>query len=186
MRTTIKNTGKLLLIIFLFYGFLAKAQTKLPECETQVPFFILDLSNNPDSAFTTPEVVRQGNCCCSTTSDNYLSFYVTLHPSVAMFEITIAPGYADPSGAGVYNIVSGGDLLIPGACGVDIPGGQPVCIVGSGPHKITYRKPGKNKVKYIFRQIPKPIFPQDDSTRVGCSLPLNIYGLNNIVMTSIN
>ena len=186
MKTTIKNTGKLLLIIFLFYGTGVNAQNNLPECETQVPIFILDLSNNPDSAFTTPEVVRQGNCCGTATSDNYLSFYVTLHPDVAMFEIIIAPGYADPSGAGVYNIISGGDLLIPGACGVDIPGGQPVCIVGSGPHKITYRKPGKNKVKYIFRQIPKPIFPQDDSTRVGCSSPLQIYGLNNINMTSIN
>ena len=63
MKTTIKNTGKLLLLTFLFYGTLVNAQTKLPECDTLVPIFILDLSNNPDSAFTTPEVVRQGNCC---------------------------------------------------------------------------------------------------------------------------
>lgn len=171
----------------LFFGLmthLAFGQSQLPECTANVPFFNLDLSASPDMSYTTPEVIRQPACCGD--GDNYLSFYVTLHPDVAMFEIVVAPGYADPGGSGNYNIISGGDLLIPGACGTQIPGGAPICISGSGPHKILYSKPGKNKIKYVFRQIPKPLFPADQATRIGCSLPLAIYGLNNIAITSIN
>ncbi len=163
---------------------LGMAQSQLPECTSAVPFFNLDLSASPNLSYTTPEVVRTPSCCGD--GDNYLSFYVTLHPDVAMFEIVVAPGYADPGGSGNYNIISGGDLLVPGACGAQIPGGAPICISGSGPHKILYSKPGKNKIKYIFRQIPKPIFPADQATRIGCSLPLEIFGLNNISITSIN
>jgi hypothetical protein len=174
------------LIGFLLFAIPLYAQTKLPECDADVPFFTFDLSGSPDTTFLTPKVERQGHCCGSTNSDLYLSFYATLHPQVAMFEIVVAPGYADPGGSGDYNIISGGDLTIPGSCGTDIPGGQPVCISGSGPYKITYSKPGKNNIKYIFRQIPRPIFPANDTTRLGCSLPLAIYGLDAITMTSVN
>lgn len=179
---------KIKILVFVFgIPFLSNylnSQTQLPECTANVPFFVLDLSSNPNLTFTTPEFIRQTGCCGN--GERYVSFYVTLHPSVAQFELVVAPGYADPSGSGNYNIISGGDLLIPGACGVQIPGGGPICITGSGPHKIVYSKPGNNKIKYIFRQIPRPIFPEDQSTRISCSLPLNIYGLNGISITSIN
>nr|WP_294859343.1 HYR domain-containing protein [uncultured Fluviicola sp.] len=178
---------RLLYSFLLVYGFSVHnvyAQNHLPECTANVPFFNLNLSASPDMSYTTPEVERQPGCC--SDGDNYISFYVTLNPNVAMFEVVVAPGYADPGGSGNYNIISGGDLVTAGSCGVQIPGGAPICITGPGPHKIIYSKPGKNKIKYIFRQIPKPLFPADQSTRVGCSLPLHIYGLNNISITSIN
>lgn len=162
------------------------SQTQIPECNSDVPFFVVDMSANPDSTYTTPEIVRNGQCCGDGSNQNYVSFYVTLHPDVAMVEIGIDPGYADPGGSGFYNIVSGGDLVTPGACGVNIPGGTSTCITGSGPHKITYHKPGSNKVRYTVKQIPRPIFPADDTTRVGCDLPLNIYGLDTIQINSIN
>ena len=194
LRSWSKSTGvfalrsiRLLFSFLLIYGFFAQnafGQTYLPECTANVPFFNLDLSATPDMSYTTPEVVRQAGCCGD--GDNYISFYVILNPNVAQFEIVVAPGYADPGGSGNYNIISGGDLTNPGSCGVQIPGGSPICITGPGPHKIIYSKPGKNKIKYIFRQIPKPIFPADQSTRIGCSLPLSIFGLNSISITSIN
>lgn len=184
MRFSKRTKLTTLVVVFLSLGQSLVAQNQLPECTADVPFFNLDLSASPDMSYTTPEVVRTPSCCGD--GDNYLSFYVTLHPDVAMFEIVVAPGYADPGGSGNYNIISGGDLLTPGSCGVQIPGGAPICITGSGPHKILYSKPGKNKIKYVFRQIPKPIFPADQATRIGCSLPLSIYGLNNVTITSIN
>ncbi|TNF49854.1 MAG: hypothetical protein EP305_01765, partial [Bacteroidetes bacterium] len=184
-RNVFKNlvfTASMLLVTALAYG---QLYTKLPECGVDVPYFELDLSANPNLSFTTPEFNRQPGCCGNNANnDDYVSFYVTLHPDVAMFELVVAPGYADPPGAGIYNIVSG-DMITGGSCGVDIPGGSPVCITGSGPHKITYLKPGNNKIKYIFRQIPKPIYPADQPTRLGCTLPLPIYGLNNIAITAI-
>jgi gliding motility-associated-like protein len=174
-----------LISLGLFSG-AVKAQSQLPECQSSVPFFNLNLSADPDSTYVTPEITRNGQCCGASSSQNFVSFYVTLHPDVAMVEIGIMPGYADPGGSGNYIIVSGGDLNTPGVCGTPIPGGTTTCITGVGPHKITYFKPGSNKVKYYLKQIPKPIFPFDDSTRVDCQLPLNIYGLNNIQITSIN
>ena len=175
----------LTIFILLSLAGTLRAQTQLPECTADVPFFVMDLSANPNLSYTTPEFVRKPGCCGATgPTDDHVSFYVTLHPDVAMFELIVAPGYADPGGAGTYNIITG-DLSAPGDCGVSIPGGAPVCITGAGPHKITYRKPGGNKIKYIFRQIPKPIYPLDQPTRVGCTLSLPIYGLNNISISAI-
>jgi gliding motility-associated-like protein len=162
-----------------------KAQTQLPECQSIVPFFNINLSSDPDSTYTTPVITRNGTCCGAPNNENFVSFYVTLHPDVAMVEIGIASG-ADPGGSGFYRVITGGNLVTPGTCGTPVAGGTPTCITGSGPHKITYNKPGSNPVKYYLRQIPKPIFPKDDSTRVGCTKPLEIFGLNNIQITSIN
>jgi gliding motility-associated-like protein len=160
--------------------------TQLPECTSIVPYFELDLSGNPDSSYQTPVINRQVGCCGNSgPNDDYVSFYVTLHPDVAMFELIVADGYADPpgSGAAFYNIISG-DMITSGSCGVDLPAGGPQCITGAGPHKITYRKAGNNDIVYIFRQIPKPIYPANQATRFGCTLPLPIYGLGNIAITA--
>jgi gliding motility-associated-like protein len=178
------TTGFLLLFAGLFFNsssILAQVVAvpiAMPECTAGVPGYQIDLSNNPNDVFITPEVLRQPTCCGN--GDRYLAFYVTLHPDVAMIEVVVAPGYADPGGSGNYQIVTGGDLIIPGTCGTEQDAGSPLCIVGSGPHKILYSKPGGNLVKYIFRQIPRPIYPLSQPTRLGCSLPLPIYGLNNI------
>ena len=159
------------------------AQTHLPECTSNVPFFNIDLSATPDSIYVTPDnVVRRSSCC--ETNDRYVSFYVTMHPDVAAFEIYEdgAPAF----GSANYTIISGGDLTTGGDCGEQIPAGSSQCIVGPGPHKILYSKPGSNTVQYSFRQIPKPIFPDDQFTRVGCSKPINIYGLRDITIKSVN
>ena len=177
---------QLITVLGLFMLSFGMNAQQLPECEAGVPFFIIDLSSTPDSMYVTPEIVRDNQCCGDVDNQNYVSFYVTLHPDVAQISIGILPGYADPGGSGFYNIISGGDLITPGSCDTNIAGGEAVCITGSGPHKITYHKPGSNKVKYFLEQIPKPIYPQDDTTRVGCSLPLHIFGLDSIRITSIN
>ena len=180
----------LLLVVFLFFTFSLKAQiTKLPECNLGVPHFNIDLSSNPDSMYITPEVERAKQCCGNANSnENYVSFYVKAHPDVAMIEVDIYSGANPPGDAAKYNVITGGDSLNPGSCGALIDAGSPTCVTldASGYLKVTYYKPGKNKNRYYFKQIPKPIFPQDDSTRVGCSLPIDIYGLNSITITSIN
>ena len=155
---------------------------QMPECTNDVPGYQIDLSTYPDMAFTTPEVLRQATCCGD--GDRYLAFYVTLNPNVAAIEIVVAPSYADPGGSGNYQIVTGGDLVTAGICGPQIDAGHPLCITGAGPHKILYSKPGGNLVKYIFRQIPKPTYPASQSTRLNCTLPLPIYGLNNVTISA--
>ena len=141
--TRFRHIRFLVIILILFQGSSSSwAQSQLPECTADVPFFIMDLSASPDSSYTTPEFIRKTGCCGD--DDNYVSFYVTLHPDVAMFELIVAPNYADPIGSGNYTIISGGDLTNPGSCGTQIAGGGPICITGPGPHKIVYSKPGAN------------------------------------------
>ncbi|MBW6481458.1 MAG: gliding motility-associated C-terminal domain-containing protein [Vicingaceae bacterium] len=190
MKTKLKKIGLLLLVCFLFFGKTINAQiTKLPECNNGVPHFNIDLSAKPDSMYITPEVTRAEQCCGNPNGNqNYVSFYVKAHPQVAMIEVDIFTGANPPGDAAKYNVVTGGDSIVPGTCGGLIDAGFPTCVTldPSGYLKVTYYKPGKNKNTYYFKQIPKPIFPADDTTRSGCSLPLNIYGLNSIVITSIN
>ena len=180
----VENLFSFMIISVLCLQFVS-AQSGLPECDSNVPFFNVDLSGSPDMSYETPNPIqRQGQCCDDGTNENYVSFYVTLHPDVAMFEILADGAIAD--GSSNYTIISGGDLDTEGVCGTQVSGGSPVCITGEGPHKITYSKPGSNRVKYEFRQIPRPVFPDDVTTRIGCSLPLNIYGLDNVVINSVN
>ena len=166
----------LLVGLFVFSGSLHSqviaVPIQMPECDVFVPGYQIDLSAYPAMEFLTPEVERQPTCCGD--GDRYLGFYVTLNPNVAMIEIVVAPGYADPGGSGNYQLVTGGTLTTAGTCQPPQSAGSPLCIVGPGPHKILYSKPGGNKVRYIFRQIPKPTYPLSQSTRLGCSLPLSI------------
>ncbi len=190
LLSNVRYVRTLLLWSLIFITKLSLSQTvtqipAIPECDSIVPTFQIDLSGSPIDSAVTDDIIRQGLCCSSTSPDKYLAFYVTLHPDVAMIEVGIAEG-ADPSGSGEYYVVSGGDLINPGACGTATPGGQSTCITGPGPHKIAYNKPGGNAVKFYVKQIPKPIFPQNDTTRVDCYLPLNVYGLTDISITSIN
>lgn len=192
-KNLLQNRIKQLLIAFSAFAMIllsneAKSQvTILPECINDVPLLYVDLSNAPDSTYISPELVRTGECCGGLGTARFISFYATLHPNAAMVEIGVAEG-ADPYGSGSYHFVDGGDLFTPGTCVAPIPAGQPVCIPPgiTGPdYKIAFSKPGNNKNKFFFRQILKPTFPQDDSTRIGCSLPLDIYGLENIVINAI-
>lgn len=176
-----------IIIISLFFNFYSYSQF-LPECDAEVPLLVIDLSNNPDSIYISPYIQRVGQCCSSEGQINFISFYATLHPNVAMVEIGIEDG-ANPSGAGTYHFVDGGDLITAGICVDPTPAGGGVCIPDGiiGPnYKIAYGKPGNNENTFYFRQILRPTFPEDDSTRVGCTLPLNIYGLDDISITAIN
>ena len=96
-------------IVFIFnlivMNNFSHSQGQLPECTSTVPFFNIDLSASPDATFTTPQIIRKTGCC--SVNNEYVSFYVKLHPDVAQFELIVAPGYADPGGAGNYNIISG-------------------------------------------------------------------------------
>ena len=180
-------TCTLLLSIIVFNS--NSISQSLPECTAEVPLLVIDLSSDPDSVYVSPSIQRIGQCCGGLENVNFISFYATLHPNAAMVEIGIADG-ANPSGSSEYHFVDGGDLITPGICTTPIPGGTDgVCIPDGivGPdYKIMFSKPGNNTNQFFFRQILRPTYPEDDSTRVGCSLPLNIYGLDNIVISALN
>ena len=179
-----------LTVLLLISAFSSRLNAQnLPECDAIVPLLIIDLSENPDSVYISPAIERIGQCCDDNQNVNYISFLATLHENAAMVEIGIQDG-ANPAGSADYHFIDGGDLVNPGICTTPIPAGTDgVCIPDgiTGPvYKILFSKPGNNVNHFFFRQILRPTYPEDDSTRVGCSLPLNIYGLDNIQITALN
>jgi hypothetical protein len=166
-----KKLNLLPLIVILLTGiFLLKHSNSYgqnPACDASVPYFYVDLSNNPDSSWSSPNVSRDGHCCGTTNPDRCVSFDVLLSPNTAGIQIDMIG--ADPAGSLFYDI----------DCMGQYPGGTVKCITGVGPHRITFCKPGNNPNIYIIRSVSKPIFPEDTSIRIGCSVPLISYGITN-------
>jgi hypothetical protein len=60
-RRVVRWLSTVVLLLSSFYGV---AQTHLPECTSNVPLFVIDLSSNPDSVYSTPSnVIREPLCC---------------------------------------------------------------------------------------------------------------------------
>src|SRR5688500_9997058 len=146
--------------------------SQVPTCDPNVPFFQVDLTGNPAGVFESPTHSRQGNCCSTTSPDRCTSFEVILDSNAAMINFEIASG-AIPTGSMFYQI----------GCGPQIPVGQPICIVGPGPHHITFCKPGNNENTYRITSIPKPTFPADDTVRIGCVTPISVLGMEQSSIT---
>ena len=148
---------------------------QLATCGAEVPFFQVDLTGQPDGIWESPSHIRKGNCCGTSSPDRCTSFEVILDAGAAMINLEIVSG-AVPEGALFYQI----------DCGPTIPVGEPICISGVGPHNITFCKPGNNQNIYRISSIAQPLFPDDIFTRIGCTAPFNIYGLEGITINSIN
>jgi len=146
----------------------------LQQCGANVPFFQIDLTGQPDGVWLSPSHSRLGNCCGTVFPDRCNSFEIILDTGAAMINFEIVEG-AIPAGSMFYQI----------GCGPQIPVGEPICITGPGPHQLTFCKPGNNENVYQVTSVPKPIFPKDDTTRIGCSLPVSILGLEGITITSV-
>ncbi|UKN02647.1 HYR domain-containing protein [Paracrocinitomix mangrovi] len=163
----------LLGIIAISISFSTHAQ--VPTCGTDVPYFQVDLTGQPDGVWESPSHSRLGNCCGTSSPDRCTSFEIILDTGATMINFEIASG-AIPPGSMFYQI----------GCGPQVPVGDAICISGVGPHYLTFCKPGNNENTYRITSIPKPTFPKDDSTRIGCTLPIEILGLENITINSIS
>lgn len=157
----------------IFLNLNIKAQ--VPTCGSDVPYFQVDLTGQPAGTWISPSHARKGNCCGTISPDRCTSFEIILDTGAAMINFEIASG-AIPPGSMFYQI----------DCGPQVAVGQPICISGVGPHHLTFCKPGNNENTYGVTSIAKPIIPKSDSTRIGCSLPLDIYGLDNITINAID
>jgi gliding motility-associated-like protein len=159
-------------LVFLFVTTEGNAQ--VPTCGSNVPYFLVNLTGQPGGTWVSPLHNRIGNCCGTISPDNCSSFEILLDTGTAMINFEIASG-AIPTGAMFYQI----------NCGPQVPVGQPICLTGVGPHYLTFCKPGNNTNTYRITAIPKPIFPVNSTTRIGCSFPLSIMGLNTLLINSI-
>ncbi len=128
-------------------------------CDNNTPFFIADLSGNPDTSYISPSVVRKGRCCgeVGPPPPRCIEFEITLHPDALGIAFDFYSG-AEPTGAMYYQI----------NCGDPIPVGEPVCLSGVGPHTLTFCKPGSNQNEYTIISFGPQITAPDEEVRAGC------------------
>lgn len=144
----------------------AQLNAQAPTCDPTVPFYQVNLVGQPTGSWTSPVHSRNGNCCSTISPDRCTSFEILLDTGAAMISFEIATG-SIPPGSMFYQI----------NCGPQVAVGQPICVVGPGPHYLTFCKPGNNTNTYRVTSIAKPTFPGDQTSRFGCSLPLNVLGM---------
>jgi gliding motility-associated-like protein len=161
-------TSTIILMCFLYQD--AKAQ--IPNCGPEVPYELFDLRGDPTGTRESQVWERNGNCCTSHHPDNCLEFEIYMDTGAAMINFEIASG-AIPQGSMYYQI----------NCGPPVPVGHPICLVGQSPFFLTFCKPGTNSNTYRLTSIAKPTFPKDDTTRIGCSLPLVTLGMDESSIT---
>ena len=158
----------LVLLLTLLSNRVVKAQS---PCMATVPSYTINLTGNPAGVWSSPNVSRNDQCCTATSPDQCIYFNLTLDPNTAGIQIDMIG--ADPAGSLFYDI----------NCTGNYPGGQIKCISGVGPHQITFCKPGGNKNVYKITSISKPMFPKDDTTRIGCKKKLITLGIVNNSVT---
>jgi gliding motility-associated-like protein len=140
-------------------------------CMATVPSFTVNLTGQPAGVWSSPNISRQDQCCANVAPDQCVYFYLILDPLAAGIQIDMIG--ADPAGSLFYDI----------NCTGNYPGGTIKCINGVGPHQITFCKPGGNKNIYKITSISKPVFPKDDTVRIGCKTDLISLGVINNSVT---
>ena len=146
------------------------------NCLDGTTTFVVDLSANADTTWTSPPQTREGDCC--GTDNNCVQFSLTLAPGVTGINFTIPGGCgAAPTGALFYQV----------DCGPLTSVGTPICLNGSGPFVLTFCKPGNNDNCYSIESIPAPSTAGDVITADGCTDTLSVSGLvaDSIVWNSI-
>jgi len=163
--------SRLLLISAIAFFYSGKIYAQ-PNCSINVPTFNIDFTGNPGGTWLSPNVSRVGNCCGTNSPDRCIHFAITLDSQTVAVNFDIASG-AIPPGALFYQV----------DCGPQSPVGQYICISGTGVHHLTFCKPGNNMNTYRIQAIPRPIFPVDDTLRVGCSQNISVLGLLDSTIT---
>lgn len=145
-------------------------------CDSITPQFNVDLSASPQMNWTSPSIQRDGHCCGVVDPDVCIEFILTLHPSAAAVNFNIASG-AVPPGALFYQI----------DCGPQIPVGEPICLDGSGPHHLTFCKPGNNQNSFEIISLSDPLFGPDITLNAGCQdyIYAQFYDETTVNWTSI-
>ncbi|GGK63526.1 hypothetical protein GCM10011405_09430 [Rufibacter glacialis] len=126
-----------------------------------LPVFEVNLTGQPNGVWDSGEIDRNGKACGATGNENCVQFNIILDKNSAGLEFSITGGPV-PSGAMAYQV----------NCGPPVPVGQPICVSGTGPHKLTICMPGNAKNKFQIKSIAAFTPMPDISVSGGCSTTL--------------
>ncbi|WMJ74440.1 gliding motility-associated C-terminal domain-containing protein [Cytophagaceae bacterium ABcell3] len=170
-----------ILSLLIFIGLLYNPYGSFSQsCDATTPSYEVDLTGIPDSMWISPNGARRGVCCGYNGGppDNYrcVEFWLTLDEGAQGINFDIHSG-AEPAGAMGWSL----------NCGPLNPVGEDICIDGSGPHWITFCKPGNNPNRYSIRSIPKPSVSPPTIVSNSCESVLSAsgYQTNTIRWTSV-
>ncbi|MDQ3190715.1 MAG: SprB repeat-containing protein, partial [Bacteroidota bacterium] len=157
--------------------FLLQVNVVNAQCGPNVPTFTVNLTGSVDSAWVSPTVFRNDNCCGTTNPDRCVRFIITLDPGSVGINFQVLTG-AIPGGALFYQI----------NCGPLTPVGSPICLNGVGPHSLTFCKPGNNQNTYGITALPAPSAPSSQVINDGCTGTLTATGYieSTVTWTSIS
>ena len=143
-------------------------------CDPLTPSFTVNLTGNPSGMWVSPSIQRNGYCCTASGADVCIEFMVTLDPLSTGISFNIVSG-AVPPGALYYQV----------NCGAPVPVGQPICLSGVGPHRLTFCKPGNNTNSYSITSIPAPFLNAQGTglATPACPGMLGAQGLNETTVT---
>ena len=161
-------------IILMLMGFCKNSFGQ--ACDSITPSLIIDLTGNPDSVWTSPNISRAGYCCSASGSDNCIEFIITIDPNSEGIRLDIISG-AIPPGALFFEV----------NCANPTEVGDTLCLSGVGPHRITFCKPGNNANVYTITAINDPKVSDAIVVSEGCIDTLIAYGFDEttIVWTSV-
>lgn len=168
-----------LLFTMMLGLFLSNAKAQSGNCSSSTNFYSVDLSSNTQAVWYHEDEQREpGAVCCGLSNPQRCTeFEVTLHPNAAAISFNIYNTQGNPMNGGFYQL----------NCGPQGDPKEPICISGSGPHTITYCKPGNARFDFEIRSVPGPGVSDDDTTRSGCSVQIGSVGMetSSIVWNSI-
>ncbi len=149
-------------------------------CDSNVPFIVVDFSDDPDGSFYLTDDFRNGYCCGITGGGNRC-FEVLLILSDQTAAVSINLAGATATGAADWWLTP-----LPAESGTcSAPSykiGDQVCIAKGGLYALTFCKPGQNTYELVINSHSTPTIPEFE-VRQDCSTELNVFGFQESTIT---
>jgi large repetitive protein len=127
------------------------------QCSASTPVFDVNLNGQPNGVWTSPLVNRDGTCCTADKNDRCVQFNIILDKNAGGLQFDIVSGPV-PSGSMFYQV----------DCGPIVAVGQPICVTGPGPHKLSICMPGNAANGFMVKSIAAFVPVPDISVTAGC------------------
>ncbi len=151
-------------------------------CETDVPFYDLDFTGDPDGVFDINYTERFEECCMS--GDRCVEFKITLDPNTEGISAAISGG-----GGYVYSVLEADFDCMDYPIGNEqnqLPNIQnDVCLTSGETFFVFICKSGTNQNEITINAIPKPgIIPMPEISQI-CDVDLMVQNLTNFTWSSV-
>ncbi|MEE4178584.1 MAG: T9SS type A sorting domain-containing protein [Bacteroides sp.] len=149
-------------------------------CDENVPFIVVDLSDQPDGSYYLTDDFRSGLCCGIEGGGNRC-FEVLLILSDQTAAVSIDLAGATATGAADWWLTP--LPLADGTCAnPSYKIGDQVCVSEGGIYALTFCKPGQNTYELVINAYSKPTIP-DFEVRQDCSTQLEVFGFQESSVT---